>query len=488
MGKLSPHSVGSGVPKTGSVPAFNNVVETSPASSVVKIPFGGSSAVEFAFSIGGLEQWQTGAAIVGGFPSTAVWCKHDIYRKRQSATVNAFGNRSKLATGNHLHPGKSNKPEPKRKSTYCKGPHPSYNCNVITDCQQRWSIIRRESLCFNCLGNHKSSICPSRYCCHKCKLEHHTSLCSGELSPCVKDVWPTWTFVSCHYQSLTTDARTMAAKTWVGWTTSTWTQNQMEQYYKRHSQCEHERMPPQSIYMYLQDSSPKAYGAVAYVSNDHHFLKSWQSLVPQLELLAALVGARLPNVLSRALKPRYPNLKVKLWSDSEIILHWLRSIKQLKPFIGNRTREIKSLFPLWEWNHCPTNENPADLLTRGINTTQLHSSALWTHGPHWLPFESHWPSWNPSQVLHVNSADAVDSETTTDESTQTEPAEEKTGIQYVIDVSRYSTVRRLLAVTAYVLGFAKNLQNRETRTTGPLSTKEPQVVHQKWTKDCQRVT
>ena len=28
-------------------------------------------------------------------------------------------------------------------------------------------------------------------------------------------------------------------------------------------------MPPQSIYMYFQDSSPKAYGAVAYVSNDH---------------------------------------------------------------------------------------------------------------------------------------------------------------------------------------------------------------------------
>ena len=90
--------------------------------------------------------------------------------------------------GNHLHPGKPNKPEPKRKCTYCKGPHPSYNCNVITDCQQRWSIIRRERLCFNCLGNHKSSTCPSRYCCPKCKVEHHTSLCSGKHSPCVKDV------------------------------------------------------------------------------------------------------------------------------------------------------------------------------------------------------------------------------------------------------------------------------------------------------------
>ena len=165
--------------------------------------------------------------------------------------------------------------------------------------------------------------------------------------------------------------------------------------------------------------------------------------MPQLELLAALVGARVTNFVSCALKPRYPNLKVKLWSDSEIVLHWLRSIKELEPFIGNRTREIKSPFPLSEWNYCPRNENPADLLTRGINTTQLHSSALLTHGPHWLPFESHWPSWNPSQVLHINSADAVDSEITADESTQTEPAEEKTGIQYVIDVSRYSTLRNL---------------------------------------------
>ena len=98
IGQRSPHSAGTGVLRTGSVPAFNNVVETSPANSVVKIPLGGSSAVECAFSIGGLEQWQTGAAIVGGFPSTAVWCKHDhIYRKRKSAIVHAFGNRSRLA-------------------------------------------------------------------------------------------------------------------------------------------------------------------------------------------------------------------------------------------------------------------------------------------------------------------------------------------------------------------------------------------------------
>lgn len=186
------------------------------------------------------------------------------------------------------------------------------------------------------------------------------------------------------------------------------------------------RMPPQSIYMYLPIAAQGIRSRRLYFKWSSVLCSHAKSRVaplveltlPQLRLLAAFVGARLANFVSSALKSRYPNLKVKLWSDSEIVLHWLYSNKQLKLFIGNRTGEIKSLFPLSAWNHCPTNENPAHLLTRGTNTTQLHSSALWTHGPYWLPFESQWPSWNPSQVLHIDSSNAVDSETTADESTQ----------------------------------------------------------------------
>ena len=133
--------------------------------------------------------------------------------------------------------------------------------------------------------------------------------------------------------------------------------------------------------------------------------------------MAALIGTRLANFVSCALKPRYPNLKVQLWSDSAIVLHWLHSTKQLKPFIGNRTREIKNLFPVSLWSHCPTKDNPADLLTRGISATEFHTSTLWKHGPHWLPSESHWPSWNSSQVLHIHTPEAIAAEATTDEAT-----------------------------------------------------------------------
>ena len=80
-------------------------------------------------------------------------------------------------------------------------------------------------------------------------------------------------------------------------------------------------------------------------------------------------GARLAKFLSQALKFRYPDMKIKLWSDSEIVLHWLSSSKLLKQFVANRTKE--SLFPMQCWNHCPTSDNPADIPTRGINAKQL---------------------------------------------------------------------------------------------------------------------
>ena len=67
-------------------------------------------------------------------------------------------------------------PGTRGKCTYCKGPHPAYKCSVITDCQERWAIVKRDKLCFNCLGNHKSTACQSRYRCHKCRGKHHTSL------------------------------------------------------------------------------------------------------------------------------------------------------------------------------------------------------------------------------------------------------------------------------------------------------------------------
>ena len=47
--------------------------------------------------------------------------------------------------------------------------------------QARKEFETKNSLCFNCLGKHKVSVCASKYQCRKCQRKHHTSLC-GEIS------------------------------------------------------------------------------------------------------------------------------------------------------------------------------------------------------------------------------------------------------------------------------------------------------------------
>jgi len=158
----------------------------------------------------------------------------------------------------------------------------------------------------------------------------------------------------------------------------------------------------QPIYLHVfPDASPKAYRAVAYTSNgDQSSLVMSKSCVaplkkltlPQLEPMTASISTRLAHFVGETLKSRFLNLTVHLWSDSKIVLHWLHSSKPLRQFIANRTKEIKALFPVSVWNHCPTHENPADLLTHGITKTQPHASSLWQHGPQWLPLVKQWPS------------------------------------------------------------------------------------------------
>ena len=59
---------------------------------------------------------------------------------------------------------------------YCGDPHAPNNCKSVIDQQKRMDIIKRDKLCFNCLGHHKFSQCKSRYRCHHCNRRHHTSL------------------------------------------------------------------------------------------------------------------------------------------------------------------------------------------------------------------------------------------------------------------------------------------------------------------------
>ncbi|XP_061721102.1 uncharacterized protein LOC133527922 [Cydia pomonella] len=114
------------------------------------------------------------------------------------------------------------------------------------------------------------------------------------------------------------------------------------------------------------DASQAAYGACAYVrtlSGDNnevitvHLLCSKSKVAPlksvsiaKLELLGALLAARLYSKIMKSLKVKFDS--VYFWCDSTIVLGWIRmSPHTLKTFVQNRVSEINELTGSAQWLH-----------------------------------------------------------------------------------------------------------------------------------------
>ena len=111
--------------------------------------------------------------------------------------------------------------------------------------------------------------------------------------------------------------------------------------------------------------------------------------IPRLELLAVLIGVRAANFLVRELGVNVS--KRILWSDSQCVLHWLKTRNPLSVFVENRVKEILVEKDI-SIQYILSEENPADIPTRGSCAFKIAQSKLWWHGPSWLQNEeSTWP-------------------------------------------------------------------------------------------------
>ena len=107
---------------------------------------------------------------------------------------------------------------------------------------------------------------------------------------------------------------------------------------------------------------------------------------PRLELIGAHMAANLlPNVRG-ALQDK-PVSATYGWSDSTVVLHWLKTGGQYRQFVTNGVTEINQHDI--EWRDVPTDQNPADLASRG---SSISTSQMWTHGPSWLSNPTKWPN------------------------------------------------------------------------------------------------
>ncbi|GFW01737.1 uncharacterized protein TNCV_1232371 [Trichonephila clavipes] len=115
---------------------------------------------------------------------------------------------------------------------------------------------------------------------------------------------------------------------------------------------------------------------------NHGFADASESLtIPRLELCAAVLLAKLVKRVVASLQ--LETAKIYLWSDSIIVLAWLRKeLMDLKTFVKNRVAKIQE--PNQLWRHVPSDQNPADLVSRGVDHDKLLQRKLWFNGPTFL--------------------------------------------------------------------------------------------------------
>ena len=88
--------------------------------------------------------------------------------------------------------------------------------------------------------------------------------------------------------------------------------------------------------------------------------------------------------LSQNIKNALSNQNVRnfyAWSDSIVVLHWLKDKREYKVFVSNRVAKVREHSYL-KWNYVPTRNNPADLSSRGCELRKL--CEFWWDGPEWL--------------------------------------------------------------------------------------------------------
>ncbi|XP_018374629.1 PREDICTED: uncharacterized protein LOC108768626 [Trachymyrmex cornetzi] len=105
--------------------------------------------------------------------------------------------------------------------------------------------------------------------------------------------------------------------------------------------------------------------------------------IPRLELCSALLLVRLFNQVKQTCKVDFR--RVAVYTDSLVTLYWIRgNPSRWKPFVANRVSELTDILPAEMWDHVRSEDNPADLLSRGSYPTILQACNLWWEGPSWI--------------------------------------------------------------------------------------------------------
>lgn len=192
--------------------------------------------------------------------------------------------------------------------------------------------------------------------------------------------------------------------------------------------------------------------------------------LPRLELCGAVLLAKLCSKILSIFKDVLKFETVNLFTDSQIVLSWLNSDpSRWSTFVANRVAKVQELTSdSCTWYHVPSQHNPGDLISRGLNANEIKNCSLWWNGPQFL----HESVLNLEKFKHVKGDTSVEQKTV-----------KRVVNLHVLNESdleslffKFSSFTKLQRVLAYCLRFLNNVKLKNEKMSGFLTVKELQAA------------
>ncbi|GFW21915.1 integrase catalytic domain-containing protein [Trichonephila clavipes] len=230
----------------------------------------------------------------------------------------------------------------------------------------------------------------------------------------------------------------------------------------------------------FSEASEKAYGSSIYlksisalgevkvclVTSKSRVSPLKQISIPRLELCGAVLAAKLMKKVKEALNLQIT--AVHFWSDSTIVISWIhRESRELKTFVANRVSKIHQLSSRDQWHHIASEQNPADVLSRGLLPEELRDDSLWWHGPELLQ-----STYSTTVIAEQTQRDDFDCELRVSERTlETSLLNSKNFdfFNHLMDLS--NNYFKIIHIVSYIYRFIENCRSK-VKKRGPLTTSE----------------
>lgn len=213
------------------------------------------------------------------------------------------------------------------------------------------------------------------------------------------------------------------------------------------------------------DASTKAYATSIYLSQTGNVTKTdlifskgrlaplKGMTIPKLELMAVLIGVRCLEFVRKEIN--LPVDDIIVFTDSQCVLQWIQSNKQLPVFVSNRVREINE-HTGFSFRYVNTKDNTADIASRGCNVKRLNETENWWHGPQWLLLsQDKWPNTSENIPTENNGNNFV-----LDDKHESTMTNQTTACitPFGIDEDKFSSFTHVIRVTAWCKRFVDRLK------------------------------